>query len=279
MKHLLFTLLLLFSAPVIFAQADELTATKQVLTIGEKLEFSSEVLGETRSLNVYLPQGYHQDSTKVYPVIYLLDGGLNEDFVHISGLVQFASFPWVNHIPESIVVGISNTDRKRDFTFPTRNKQDKLDFPSTGKSADFIQFLKTEVKPLIEKTYVTDSSSTLIGQSLGGLLATEILFTQPDIFNNYLIVSPSLWWDDQSLLKQDVIAQSKVKHIFIAVGTQEEAVMQHDARALFEKLKQAKSTNASLHFEPMKDCTHADILHLAIYRAFEWMQGTNENPN
>ncbi|MEP0176888.1 MAG: alpha/beta hydrolase-fold protein [Paraglaciecola sp.] len=166
------------------------------LSIGERVVLQSEVLNENRVINVYLPQGYSKALAKDYPVIYLLDGSIEEDFIHIAGLVQFGSFSWVEMLPESIVVGISNVDRRRDFTFPTGNERDKKDFPTTGHSQSFIRFIETELQPYIDAKYRTTSTKTLIGQSLGGLLATEILFKKPDLFDNYIITSPSLWWDD-----------------------------------------------------------------------------------
>jgi predicted alpha/beta superfamily hydrolase len=159
---------------LIFAQNENKQNKVTQLSIGEKIEFQSKILKENRILNIYLPNGYSKDSLKEYPVIYLLDGSIDEDFIHISGLVQFGSFSWINMIPESIVVGISNVDRKRDFTFPTNNKKDKEDFPTTGESESFINFIENELQPYIDKKYETDSIKTLIGQSLGGLLATEI---------------------------------------------------------------------------------------------------------
>src|SRR3954465_589314 len=89
------------------------------LVIGSIIELQSKVLAEKRTINIYLPAGYDAADTVKYPVIYLLDGSLDEDFLHIVGLVQFLNFPWVNILPKSIVVGIANVDRKRDLTFPT----------------------------------------------------------------------------------------------------------------------------------------------------------------
>ena len=90
--------------------------------------------------------------------------------------MQFANFSWINMLPKSILVGIANIDRKRDFTFPTTIEKDKKDYPTTGGSAKFIAFIEKELQPFIESHYKTTSSKTIIGQSLGGLLATEILF-------------------------------------------------------------------------------------------------------
>ena len=169
------------------------------LSIGETLEINSDILGEKRTLNIYLPPGYDNSQDVSYPVIYLLDGSLNEDFLHIVGLVQF--FEMQMGFPKTIVVGIGNVDRKRDFTFHTDIASLTKTYPTTGKSALFIDFIEKELKPFIRNKYKTGKQEILLGQSLGGLVATEIFFKKPGLFNNYIIVSPSLWWDNESLLK------------------------------------------------------------------------------
>ena len=160
-----------------------LPAGAKPFVLGLTEQLHSQQLGETRTLNIYLPQGYQANDTTSYPVIYLLDGSADEDFIHISGLTQFCSFPWVNTLPKSIVVGIANIDRKRDFTYPTTVAQDKKDYPTTGGSVKFIAFIEKELQPYIQKQFHVTQSKTIIGESLGGLLATEILFTNPSLFN------------------------------------------------------------------------------------------------
>ena len=267
-EKLFLTFIVLFFFSQIFAQKEIKLNNRTSLSIGDKIEFQSEILNEHRVLNIYLPNGYSKDSLKSYPVIYLLDGSLDEDFIHISGLVQFGSFSWINMIPESIVVGIANIDRKRDFTYPTNNKKDKKDFPTTGKSQEFINFIENELQPYIEKNYKANSIKTLIGQSLGGLLATEILFKKPELFDNYIIVSPSLWWDNESLLKYTPTQYTSKKTIFIAVG-KEGQIMEQAAKDLYDKLKGLKKENTTLYFEFFEKQNHGDALHLAVYSAFE----------
>lgn len=246
---------------------------KEAFKIGESLTFKSEILEEERTVNIYLPAGYHPDSMATYPVIYLLDGTADEDFIHIAGIVQFMNYPWVNLLPKSIVVGIANVDRKRDFTFPTTIEKDKKDFPTTGGSKAFIRFIGEELQPLIQKTYPTNGTKTIIGQSLGGLLATEILFKQSNLFDNYIIVSPSLWWNNESLLDysfEEIFTNnfSPKKKIYIAVG-KEGKVMEKDAKALFKKIKKETPKSVKSTFEYFKGSNHANILHLAVYSAFE----------
>ncbi|MFK7784604.1 MAG: alpha/beta hydrolase [Crocinitomicaceae bacterium] len=252
-----------------FGQARE--ATKQAFIIGERLEFHSKILNQDRMLNIYLPNGYSSDNNKTYPVIYLLDGSKDEDFIHISGLVQFASYPWINMIQESIVIGIENIDRKHDFTFPTTIKKDKEDFPTSGGSEAFIDFIEQELQPYIESTYKVQNDKTIIGQSLGGLLATEILVKKPDLFDTYIIVSPSLWWNDQSLLDLDFTRYSGSKNIYVGVG-QEGKIMKKDAKALYKKLKKSDNPTTYLIHDFLKEQDHGDALHLAVYNAFEAMK-------
>jgi len=281
-KISLFTLL-------IFCQLTTLGQTKnqkvvnsnKPFVLGVIDEIQSKVLAEKRILNIYLPEGYKQNDTTRYPVIYLLDGSADEDFIHIAGLVQFNSFEWVNQVPKSIVVGIATVDRRRDFTFPTTIEADKKKFPTTGHSDRFMAFLGNELQPYIEKKYKTTTSKTIIGQSLGGLLITEILFKKPTLFNKYVIVSPSLWWDNGALLNQD----SKISErsfnqqtkVYIAVGkegltpTEIPRVMEVDANLLAEKIKGFNNQNVKVYFDYLPQENHATILHQAVSNSFKFL--------
>ncbi len=234
------------------------------LTIGEIRTLKSKILNEERTLNIYLPLNFNK--TKSYPVIYLLDGSMNEDFIHVTGLVQF--FNQMYAMPETIVVGIANIDRKRDFTFYTDLKDLQKDYPTTGHSDQFIGFLEKELKPYIENQFKT-TETYIFGQSLGGLLATEILLKKPELFNNYFIISPSLWWDDESLLKQVPQLLTKIKDtrkfIYISVGKGEHPVMVKDAEDLYDVLKKSGKKNWTIEYKMMETDNHATILHSSLY--------------
>jgi len=251
-----------------YAIAQEIPTEPVPFILGQTETIYSQVLSETRTINVYLPEGYAKEKAATYPVIYLMDGSANEDFIHISGLVQFLTMGEL--MPKTIVVGIANVDRKRDFTFPTTIEKDKKDFPTTGGSAKFIGFLEKELQPYIQQNYRTSNSKTIIGQSLGGLLATEILLTKPNLFNTYIIVSPSLWWNDESLLADlprysKTLAEKDLK-ICIAVGT-EGKIMERDAKNLYESLKKINGKNLKTDFLFMPEENHATILHSSIYKS------------
>ena len=269
-----------FSTTFAFGQqikAPQVVATKPFI-LGVVDEIQSKELSEKRVLNIYLPEGYNQTDTTKYPVIYLLDGSADEDFIHVVGLVQFNSFEWINQVPKSIVVGIATVDRRRDFTFPTTIVEDKKAYPTTGHSDKFILFLEKELQPFIAAKYKTNSTKTIIGQSLGGLLATEVLLKKPTLFNKYIIVSPSLWWDNGSLLDQNsnLLTESFTQptDIYIGVGkegltpTKIPRVIEVDANLLSEKLKGAKNKNVKVFFDYLPQENHATILHQAVSNSF-----------
>ena len=251
--------------------------SRSALTIGESLNFQSKILNESRILNVYLPVNYQVDTAKNYPVIYLLDGSIEEDFIHISGLVQFATFPWVKMIEESIVVGIGNIDRQRDFTQPSTNTEDIETLPSNGGSANFISCLKTEILPTIESRFRATKSKSIIGQSLGGLVATEILLFQPQLFDNYIIISPSLWWDNQSFLKREASVNfiKQPKNIYIAVGNEGQE-MEETSRTLYQKLVDLENPYLHIKFKYFQSQNHGNILHLAAHDALNQLFDQSE---
>lgn len=284
MKTVITFLFFSFSTFIVFAQN---SSDKKPFVLGEIREIQSAQLNEKRTLNIYLPTDYEKDSAAQYNVIYLLDGSADEDFIHVAGLVQFNNFPWINRVPKSIVVGIATVDRRRDFTFPTTVEQDKKKNPTSGKSDKFIAFIEKDLQPFIEKNYRASGEKMLIGQSLGGLLATEVLLKKPTLFDKYVIVSPSLWWNNGSLLEQDspVLQESfsRKTDVYIAVGkegltpTKPPRVMETDANLLAEKLRKSKSKNLSVNFDYLPQEDHATIAHQAIFNAFRILYPAKSN--
>lgn len=278
MKHL-FIFIFSIHATLAFGQTDsnrQLQNTKPFI-LGVTDEIQSAELSEKRVLNIYLPEGYNLADTTRYPVVFLLDGSADEDFIHVVGIYQFNNFSWIDRVPKSIIVGIATVDRRRDFTYPATISADIKRYPSSGKSDRFINFLEKELQPYIEKKYKTSSSRTIIGQSLGGLLATEILFKKPELFSKYIIVSPSLWWDNGSLLnlKPEILQTTFTKQTGVYIGVGKEGltpsdiphVMEVDANLLMEKLKASKSRSLAVYFDYLPQEDHATIMHQAIFNA------------
>ncbi|HEY4651592.1 MAG TPA: alpha/beta hydrolase-fold protein [Pontibacter sp.] len=278
MKKLLAILVFTFYALSSYGQKAKSQGSSKPFVLGEIHELHSKALGEKRILNIYLPEGYNPKDSISYPVIYLLDGSADEDFIHIVGLVQYNSFEWINRVPKSIVVGIATVDRRRDFTFPTTIAADQKQYPTTGHSDAFITFLATELQPYIDKNFKTTPSKTIIGQSLGGLLAAEILLKKPALFNKYIIVSPSLWWDNGSLLNKDseILSAAFKQQTAIYIGVGKEGltptaiprVMEVDANLLADKIKETKSKTVHVIFDYLPQEDHATIMHQAVSNAF-----------
>jgi len=284
MKIIILIIFLFINSGNIFSQSPKSQSSDgtRPFVIGVIDNIDSKVLGEKRILNIYLPQGYRKDDTTRYPVVYLLDGSADEDFIHIVGLYQFDAFSWINRVPESIVVGIANVNRMRDFTFPSKIDEDNKSYPDNGHSDKFISFIGKELQPYIEEKYRTNNSRTIIGQSLGGLLATEILLKHPVLFNRYIIVSPSLWWDNGSILnlKSEVIDSDFIQPTKVYIGVGKEGltpttiprVMEVDANLLAEKLKNSKNSKVHVYFDYLPQENHATVMHQAVYNALKWQQ-------
>jgi len=277
---LLFTIILLFILSFgIAAQTKMPIRNSKEFVLGTIHTIHSDILGEDRIINVYLPEEY--DQNKKYPVIYLLDGSADEDFIHIVGIVQFNTFAWVNRMPKSIVIGIANTNRKLNFTAMSKRKSDIKLVPNNGGAADFIAFIEKELQPYVDNTFSTNNSKTIIGQSLAGLLATEILFTKPQLFNKYIIISPSLWWKDGSILKENpAILNEAYTHptdIYIGVGKEgsidgsKDHIMEEDAKKLENKIKHGKSKSVKVVFNYLPEEDHSTVTHQAVFNAFRML--------
>lgn len=201
LKSVLFFIFLL--TPLIsFSQSEA------VLRVGQKINVQSEVLNETRDVWVYLPPTYSDKyyAPQQYPVLYILDG--DQHFHSVSGMIQIlgAGINWSFAIPEMIVVAIPNTNRIRDL-IPSHSLigadgKEYADFNQSGGTDKFLTFITKELSPKIESAFRTLPYRILIGQSFGGLAVLHALCTSPNFFNAYVAIEPSLWWDDQLLLKQ-----------------------------------------------------------------------------
>jgi predicted alpha/beta superfamily hydrolase len=272
-----------------FAQKNTKDVDKSVpMVIGLIQKIPSTALGEERKISVYLPEDYNQNDTTRYPVIYILDGGVNEDFIHIAGIVRFNTQPWINRFPKSIVVGIENTNRKRDFSFAVPNLDfvekmgfNKKSYSMTGGSSKYISFLEKELQPYISRTYKTTAQKTVIGESFAGLLATEILLKHRDLFSTYIIITPSLWWGNESLLVEapKLLKSGNNSHIKVYVGAcdkAEEPTMYNDAATLAEVLKQDGVNFKQVHFDYMPNEIHSTAMHQAVYNAFKLLYPKTE---
>lgn len=230
-------------------------------------DMDSAILKEKRRINVYLPAGY-SDANRRFPVLYLLDGGASEDLLQIIGLVELAGL--TDSTQQMIVVGIKETDRRRDFTAPSTVPGDLKAAPTSGGSAAFRAFIADELKPWVQQTYRTSGDDAIIGESLAGLFVTETFLKQPTLFDSYIAVSPSLWWGDQALAKQ---ASASLKaqppgerRLYLTIADEGED-MQEGMDHLVGALKTSAPGDLTWWYAPMPDEHHHTLYHPAALQA------------
>lgn len=177
------------------------------IAIGTSHKLASAILGEPREINVRLPAGYASAKPdRRYPVLYVLDGGVEQDFPHIAGLAQHGEISGT--FDEFITVGIATKKRIWELTFPTKDERyttfyrangQPVEFASGGGSETFRRFIAEEVIPFVESKYRTGGRRVLIGESLAAFFVVDTLLRRPKLFHDYVAISPSLWWNREEL--------------------------------------------------------------------------------
>jgi predicted alpha/beta superfamily hydrolase len=176
------------------------------ISIGTIDTVHSSILNENRAIWIHVPgSGQNNVYSPVhYPVVYLLDGDAHFDYV-VGMIHQLSEINGNTICPDMIVVGIPNTDRTRDLT-PTHMKptpqMDSNFVKTSGGGGKFISFIEKELIPHVDSLYPTAPYRILIGHSFGGLMVVYTLLNHSNLFNSYLAIDPSLWWDNQVVLKQ-----------------------------------------------------------------------------
>jgi predicted alpha/beta superfamily hydrolase len=251
-----------------FASAAAAQTSEQVspLVIGETFVIPSRVLDETRRINVYLPPVYADSPGVKLPVLYMPDGGIAEDFLHVAGLVQVSVGNGT--MRPFILVGIENTRRRRDLTGPTLNAEDKKIAPVVGGSAAFRRFIRAELIPAITARYRTTNERAIIGESLAGLFIVETLFVEPDLFDTYIAFDPSIWWNNNELANASA---ARIRGISDRKRTLYLASSRDDRNGvvgkLADSLRKNGATSLTVYFEAMPGESHATIYHPAALQA------------
>ncbi|MEO6001184.1 MAG: alpha/beta hydrolase-fold protein [Chitinophagaceae bacterium] len=214
-----------FSILIVFLFFNSSAQTDNKIVIGNIDSIQSMVLNEKRKIWIYVPSAGTNDvyAKQRYPVVYLLDGDAH--FSSVVGMIQQLSTVNGNMIcPEMIVVGIPNTNRTRDLTPTHVNVEppfmDSASSKSSGGGEKFISFIEKELIPYIDAHYPTEPYKILIGHSFGGLMVMQTFVHHTNLFNSYICIDPSMWWDKQILLKETkkVLANTKFQGTSIFLG-------------------------------------------------------------
>jgi uncharacterized protein len=169
-----------------------------------------------------------------------------------------------------VLIGIENTERRRDMTGPTDNPEDRKIAPRVGGSAAFRAFIRTELMPLVRTRYRTTDETAIVGESLAGLFVVETFFLEPNLFNTYIAFDPSLWWNGQKLVK-DAAARLRAvngtdRTLYFASSSEPGIVK--DAEALAAILQKDATPGLTWRYDKMPGETHGTIYHPAALRAF-----------
>ncbi len=237
------------------------------LTLGHRELLSSRLLNEERTLLIYVPHPYDVKPGS-YPALYLLDG--ESHFLHVAGIVAFMVGQGL--MPPVMLVGVVNTDRSRDLT-PTTTA-DTAEFPTAGGAQKFLGFFREELLPWVEERYHPAPFRVLIGHSFGGLFALEALETSPDLFQGYVVISPSLWWNRMapvSRARAALATHPDLKAwVYLTTGN-EGGRMLAGAEVVADAFNDAGLPGLRWRFRPLPEESHGSIPHRAIYDALEFI--------
>ncbi len=233
--------------------------------------FRSKILGNRRDILVYLPRGYRRFSRQRYPVLYLQDGQNVFDAATSFGGVEWGVDETAERLIQKklieplIIVAIANTGEDRIHEYaPTRGVIHANEHPqrrSKGLAREYGRFLIEELKPYIDSRYQTNREAefTGLGGSSGGALLTLSLgLWFPNVFRRLIVMSPSVWWDDQVIVRMVAELDEKLPlKIWLDTGTAEDGW--EDARTLGDALvEKGWRLQNDLHYLEIKGGNHSE---------------------
>ena len=249
------------------------------IVIGTTLRIQSSIYDSEREINVWVPASY-RNGEKTYPVLYLIDGGLEQDFQHIAGLGQLASIN--GSYEELLIVGVKTENRLMELTSDPKDPRYIRNPRAAGKSDQFFKHLEEEVVPLISARYRTADRRVLMGESLAGLFVLETFLKHADSFTDYVSISPSLWWDDRALSKSSRKLlerhSEKTRGLYLTMAN-EGGTMQKGLDEVLDALKNVRrpkeNKGLTWHYIDRRHSErHATIYHGAALDALRKLLGT-----
>lgn len=260
-------LFLLLVSPITYAQGasveGELDNPSYTL-ITEKL--TSKVLSEERTVVVQLPKNYAENPDKKYPIIYRLDGV--GTLVMLNAVLE--SLQSQRAAPEVIVVAIENTDRLRDL-YPNVNKDPNGPVGYGGGGAKFLQFITSELMPMVESKYRVHDFRVIAGASAAGAFSLYAMQQEPELFNAALTYSAAVWWANGATAKTTVEFfknSKKLDHyLYTAIGN-EGAPMRPYYDGMISDIRKNKPQGLRWHNDVFRDVPHNLVTNAASFKAY-----------
>jgi uncharacterized protein len=278
----IFLLVILIISLQLNAQEDKIASMAKGLlrehyngSIDERYLTSKET-NSTFKIKIYLPITYSDTQAK-YPIMILTDA------IWAMGIAQ-STFDYMTvldkEIPEVIIVGIDypyskNLDwarnRFRDM-LPTHVEG----YDPSGSADKFIAFIKKELFPYIENNYRVDTTDRCFcGHSFGGLLGSHIFMEHSNLFNRYIIGSPSYWWDNKEITKRlsakAFLSADSVKAVYTYIGGKEGEMMINNWKEFNEQLVNKINKNLKFHDQIYQDETHMSVTPAAFSTAVKFV--------
>ncbi|WP_257385327.1 alpha/beta hydrolase [Tahibacter caeni] len=234
------------------------TAPSEPMPEHATFTLDSAALKETRRIAVYTPPGYAADAAARYPLLVMPDGGVAEDFPHVATVVDRAIR--AGQMPALVLVGIENTERRRDMTGPTEVESDRKIAPRVGGSAAFRAFVRDELLPQVAARYRVSDERAIVGESLAGLFVLETCVEEPQLFRTCIALSPSVWWNRGALVRA-LPARLKARpdwhaRWYVATAGDDETP---ESAALIETLRADAPAGLQWQYEPRPDLRHDNI--------------------
>lgn len=261
---------------VLATQLAALSPIVTPITLGDRIAIPSTTLHETRTVNVVLPLDYAKQPDRKWPIVYVIDGGVDQDLVHVAGTAWLGAVWGRNR--DAIIVGIATKDRRAELVGPTRDKELLAKYPTAGGSAKFRAFIRDEVKPMVAARYRTNGTDVVIGESLAGLFIVETWLREPDLFGGYGAISPSLWWDKEALSLEaaKLVGTGQKGHpLYLTVEREGE-----DARSAVDRIVASlRRPGITACYAPRDDLTHATIYHTVSPTVMQYLLPPTEAPD
>jgi uncharacterized protein len=266
------------------------------LIIGQKDSIFSTQLNEYRNILVHIPQDKPDafSPNQKYPVIYVFDGDI-QFFLSVVAVTELLSGGGGNYMyPKMLVIGILNTDRTRDLT-PTYATSGAIGLPdfllkSSGGGENFANFLEKELIPHIDSLYPAAPYRVIIGHSLGGLTAINLLLKHKNMFSSYVAIDPSMHWDNQKLLRESKVILNHANYtnnsLYLAISNTlgeshslknvmkdntEQTLPIRSELEFRDILNQSKGTSLNFKSKYYSDYDHGSIPLIAIYDALPFL--------
>ncbi len=234
----------------------------------DSLTIQSDAVGELRRINVYTPPGYADDASTAYPVLYMPDGGIQEDFPHITDTID--ALIRSGAIAPVLVVGIENTVRRRDLNGPTTDPRDLEMAPLAGGSGAFRRFIGDELMPEIRRRYRTTDQTAIVGESAAGSFVVETFFLEPDLFDRYLAMDPALYWNSRELVAKsgERLPGLAGRNLVLWLATGDTPGIQPAVAALADSLRAHAPADLRWSYSPRPAEHHGTIFRAAKADAF-----------